>query len=101
MEDNIERKLSDLNINKNKQLKILNSIFGVRVHDKQLKGLVDSESADEYDQRLSAIMSDLSSMGEKEIEFGKYFLIHKAQKLKHTMRSDIREIVGPGYPPAG
>jgi hypothetical protein len=40
-------------------------------------------------------------MGEKEVEFGKYFLAHKAQKLKYSMRSDIREIVGLGYPPVG
>ena len=99
--DNIENKLSALNIHKNNQLKILNSIFGLRVNDKHLKGLVDSESEDEIDNRLIEFLSDLSAMGEKEVEFSKYFLTYKVQKLKYNMRSDIRETCGLGYPPKG
>jgi hypothetical protein len=79
----------------------VNTIFGVKVNEKHLKGLVYSESEVVFDKRSGELLSDLLRMGEKEVKFGNHFLAHKAQKRKHRMRSDISEIVGLGYPPVG
>lgn len=99
MQDNIERKLKELGIPKKEAKLYTEDIFGKISHETKIKGLVDSMSAEEFDQKLSSLQTEWKSRHSNGSSFLNYFLEYKAELIKNCINADLRSLVGLGYPP--
>ena len=81
-------------------------IFGKQIGNTYQEGLVDSLSADDFDNRLSQIESIWNSReyayfsAEDSSSFFSYFSTYQSEVVKYHMRKDLRESVGLGSPPS-
>ena len=97
VQDNIKRKMSSLFIHENVQAEFLMDIFG----DRSNKGLIDSNSAEDFDARLLSLKS---SWDEREIkvshketpQFYSYFLANISVDMKEKMLLPVRRSAGIG-----
>ena len=95
VQDNIKRKMSSLFIPEDVQVEFLIDIFG----DRSNKGLIDSDSSEDFDARL---MSLKSSWDEREIkasrkdtaQFYSYFLANISLDMKEKMLLPVRRSAG-------
>ncbi|XP_062573500.1 uncharacterized protein LOC134235383 [Saccostrea cucullata] len=99
MQDNIERKLKELGIQKKEAKSYIEDIFGKISHETKIKGLVDSMSPEEFDEKLSSLQNEWKSRHSSGLSFLDYFLEHKAELIKNCMNADLRSLAGLGYPP--
>ena len=99
MEDNIKSKLSQLKIPKAAAEQYMTDIFGRRVENKKIKGLIDCSTTTELencDKNLKPTWTDRHMSGK---EFSTYFEKHKLELIKGTMTQNIHSMAGLGFPP--
>lgn len=94
VEEDCRRKLSTLGISQENSSPFLQDIFGCDA--KKEKGLIDSESVDDFDAKLESL-EKIWNVREKKArarkwnsEFHKYFLKHVAQDMKKKIISPVR-----------
>ena len=77
----------------------MTDIFGRRLENQQLKGLIDCSSANELMEsyrNLKELWVTRHTCGK---EFPSYFEKNKFDLIKETMTQDIRSMAGLGFPP--
>ena len=89
MEDNVKIKMAALGMQNKSE--VLVGIFG----DSTTRGLVDSESNEDFDSRLLHLKEPWESMPHGN-EFYSYFLVHIAEDMKNKMILPIRRAAGLG-----
>lgn len=99
VQDNIARKMSLINITGEAKSQILADIFGDRRSHE--KGLIDSESSDEFDAKLLSLKEKWDEAESKsshceEPQFYSYFLQHISSDMKAKMLVSIRRSAGLG-----
>ena len=99
VEDNITRKMALLNISGEAKSEILADIFGERRCS--TKGLIDSESDEEFDAKLMSLKeqwddAETRSSRCKTPEFYTYFLHHIASDMKAKMMLPVRRLAQLG-----
>ena len=99
MQDNIERKLKDLGITKDKAREYIGDIFGKLTGDVKIKGLVDCLSSEEFDHKLQNLNEKWKSLHQNGNKFLKYFLEFKAELIKNCMSAELRSLSELGFPP--
>lgn len=99
MEDNIQSKLSQLNIPKVTAERYLTDIFGRRVENKKIKGLVDCSTTSELENSHNDLKPAWIDRHRSGKEFSTYFEKHKLELIKATMSQNIRSMAGLGFPP--
>lgn len=98
MYDNICDKLKALGMNAENTRTITRDIFGEKIGQAKLKGLVDSLSEEEFDLELEKKISEWNKFTNGP-KFVKYFLDYKAANIKNCMTAELRTMVGLGFPP--
>ena len=94
VEDNITRKIADLGLTSIKN-EILEDIFGNEV--KKEKGIIDSESTDEFMAKVESVSSKWEELEEhlgKEPKFAAYFERHIVNDMKNGMLLPVRRRAG-------
>ena len=94
VEDDITRKIADLGLTSIKN-EILEDIFGNEV--KKEKGIIDSESTDEFMAKVESVSSKWEELEEhlgKEPKFAAYFERHIANDMKNGMLLPVRRRAG-------
>lgn len=99
MKDNIVKKMTALNIVGETGTQFLNEIFGKQIGQLKQRGLVDSNSTEEFDQSLDILKDKWSERHSNGAEFLTYFKTYKVDLIKNSMTADIRSMAGLGYPP--
>ena len=97
MKDNIQNKLKDLQFRNCEKEEILADTFGKKRGDYIKKGLVDSESVEEFDgcyQELKRKWIAFEDKGEKLLS---YLENGKTKMRKNCMRGELRSISGLGF----
>ena len=101
LKENVKMKLADLKISGRAASTITADIFGRNLEaDAREGGLIDCSSPEEYDQCLQNVVARWRVLHPRGEEFIKYFLDHKSDVIRDTMRADIRSMCGLGFPPA-
>lgn len=100
VEDNIKRKLSKMGITGDKQNPFIADIFGDDIEKE--KGLVDSTSAEEFEQSLQRLkptwdQRELLLTASGEAEFFGWFVRYQATLIKERMIYPVRKAVGLGH----
>lgn len=95
VQDNIKRKMSSLFIPEKVQTEYLNDIFG----DRSNKGLIDSDSASDFDARLMSLRSpwdekEVKHCGKETPQFYSYFLANISMDMKEKMLLPVRRLAG-------
>jgi hypothetical protein len=98
IKDNITKKMSDCNIDKSNQQKIMNKLFGFQINGDQIDGLVQTKSDDEFDQVFEEFVELLKSIPNTS-EFLNYFMKFKIDLFERNLRADNRQKAGLGDPP--
>ena len=99
---NVKRKLQELQYPESSIKEILGDIFGCNQGSIFSEGLVDSNSDEEYDEKLCLLeerWNRLESADDIGTSIYDWFLQHKAPIMKATMIKSIREEAGLGKPP--
>ena len=94
VEDDITRKIADLRLTSIKN-EILEDIFGNEV--KKEKGIINSESTDEFMAKVESVSSKWEELEEhlgKEPKFAAYFQRHIANDMKNGMLLPVRRRAG-------
>ena len=91
VKDNIEMQLKSLGIQDEEKKHIMNDIFGDHVNCR--KGLIDSESVDNYHKKLE-ILGEKWCRVEKGSEFFNYFQTYISDDMKVGMLSPVRKKIG-------
>lgn len=99
MEDNVKAKLAKLNMPKIVIDQYMTDIFGRRLENKQIKGLVDCSSARELIETYQSLKESWISRHRSGREFASYFEKNKLELIKETMTQNIRSMAGLGFPP--
>ena len=99
VQDNITRKMGLINITGEAKTQILADIFGDRRSHQ--KGLIDSETGEEFDAKLLSLKEQWDEAEEKsshceEPQFYTYFLQHISSDMKAKMLLFIRRSAGLG-----
>ena len=100
IEDNIKRKLCKMGITGDKQNPFISDIFGDDIAHE--KGLVDSNSAEEFEQSLQRLkptwdQRELLLTASGEAEFFNWFVHYQATLIKERMIYSVRKTVGLGH----
>ena len=74
-------------------------IFGRRLENRQLKGLVDCSSPSELIQTYENLKQTWLTRHPCGKEFTSYFEKNKLDLIKETMTQNIRSMAGLGFPP--
>ena len=103
MKKNVQEKLRDLGLPSHISQQFLDDIFGKRDGNLKIEGLVDSTSAEEFQQKLEALedhwnMQELPYSSRSGPCFYEYFKRVQADVVCHHMRKDICEAAGVGSP---
>ena len=99
MKNNTQNKLQDLQFRNCEKDEILADIFGKKLSYYIKKGLVDSESVEEFDgcyQELKRKWIAFEGKGEKLIS---YLENRKTKMIKDCMGGELRSILGLGFTP--
>lgn len=96
---NISKKINELNFNPSDIKQIETLIYGDKIDDLKVKGLVDAESIGEFDTLYEKFTNLLKTLGDKGRKLEGYFETNKKDIFRKSMRSDIRSAAGLGYPP--
>ena len=102
---NIKDEMHKLGIPEELQTEILNDIFGKRIGSTFLTGLVDSQSAIAYEEKLASLMNKWSLYDDEEedpgplTKFCSWFDVYKKEVIRDTMLLPVREKAGLGSPP--
>jgi hypothetical protein len=107
-QDNCKEKLKKIGVSSHGRRKILNSIFGSEIDSNgertRKEGLIDCNSAEEFDSILSTFQTDWDSIEKndtgKNPQFWFWFRKYKSQEVKETMLKPVRIAAGLGNPPA-
>ena len=99
VQDNITHKMGLINVTGEAKSQILADIFGDR-HSME-KGLIDSESSDEFDAKLLSLKEQWDEVERRssqceEPQFYNYFLQHIASDMKTKMLVSVRRSAGLG-----
>ena len=101
---NIKTKLSECNIPSALSLKILNDIFGRRIGDTFVEGLVDANNDDDFQEKLASVQESWRSLEQPSTcdleKFIDYFTDSKVSILRNTMSRSLRIECGLGNPPS-
>lgn len=97
VQDNIKRKMSSLFIPEGQQAEFLMDIFG----DRSNKGLIDSDSAEDFDARLLSLRSswdrkEMKASRKESPQFHSYFVANIASDTKEKMLLPVRRSAGLG-----
>lgn len=95
VQDNIKRKMSSLFIPEEVQTEYLLDIFGNRSN----KGLIDSDSASDFDARLMSLRSfwderEVKHCRKETPQFYSYFLANISMDMKEKMLLPVRRLAG-------
>ena len=97
MKDNLMGKDSKLNLKKEQMTEILNYIFGRNEGETIEKGL--AHHTVDFDLILDHLREKWMGFGGKGNQFYNYFISHKVGGIRNCMSSELRSMVGLGYPP--
>ena len=102
---NVQEKLRDLGLPSHTSQQFLDDIFGKQDGNLKIEGLIDSTSAEDFQQKLEAledhwITRELPYTSQAGPRFNEYFRRIQADVVCHHMHKDIREAAGLGSPPS-
>ena len=98
MKDNISKKLSKLKI-ANPSV-IINAIFGEKSETTKIKGLLDAENEEEFEEKWKILADNWKEKGKPGEEFLEYMVKYQKDMIKTSMIASVREKCGLGKPPA-
>ena len=104
MKDNIRRKLTDFLLPERTREEITKDIFGYQMGSVYVKGILDAESAIDFDLRLSSHREKWDSLEQsihpqKDPQVYRWILKNEAATMKESMIAPVRESAGLGSPP--
>ena len=99
MRDNIVSKLCSLNIKGPEKQEFMNEIFGITINDTITPGLVDCQTAEDFDQKLDSLKDIWFQRHVEGKNFYQYFLDYKSDLIKNCMSASLRSQCGLGFPP--
>ena len=91
--------MTEFSIGKGNKQEITKDIFGSTIGDSVVKGLVESNSHDEFGNNAEELMQKWCALGNSEAQFSEYFRLHKLQHICNCMTAELRAMVGLGFPP--
>lgn len=99
---NVKDKLHQCNLSSQLSSDIIGDIFGKKMGNVYMEGLVDAKNADEFQAKLDTLTAKWSGFDDTECEnvdtFLKWFLTHKVSVIRDIMLSDVRQECGLGCP---
>ena len=98
MKDNVSKKLSKLKI-ANPSV-IINAIFGEKSETTKIKGLLDAEKEEEFEEKWKILADNWKEKGKPGEEFLEYMVKYQKDMIKTSMIASVREKCGLGKPPA-
>ena len=104
MKDNIKRKLTDFLLPERIREEITKDIFGYQMGSMNVKGILDAESAIDFDLRLSSHREKWDSLEksihpQKDPQVYRWILKNEAATMKESMIAPVQESAGLGSPP--
>ncbi|CAB4002048.1 Hypothetical predicted protein, partial [Paramuricea clavata] len=91
VKDNIERQFKTLGVNEKDKKSILFDIFGNTTLSR--KGLIDSESVDDFDAKLEVLSTKWVRL-DKGVDFLNYFQVNISDDMKVGMLPSVRREIG-------
>ena len=99
MKKDIKKKLTKFGTGKGYKQEITKDIFGSTIGDSVVKGLVESNSHDEFENNAEELMQKWCALGNSEAQFSEYFRLHKLQHIRNCVTAELHAMVGLGFPP--
>ena len=99
MKDNVSKKLSKLKI-ANPSV-IINAIFGEKSETTKIKGLLDAENEEEFEEKLKILADNWEEKGKPGEKLLEYIVKYQKDMMKTSIIiASVREKCGLGKPPA-
>ena len=104
MKRNVKAKLHELRVGDNLQQIVIGDIFGKQIMSERMKGLIDSENDDEFEESIKALCKKWESLDSHYQgplhAFGRWFCQHEKALLKNKILKQSRIKAELGNPPS-
>ena len=90
--------MTEFGIGKGNKQGITKYIFGSTIGGSVVKGLVESNSHDEFENNAEELMQKWCALGNSEAQFNEYFRLNKLQHIRSCTTAELREMAELGLP---